>query len=345
MDRKTIILFIGAFLIIGMLFIEGINFSSLATDSGFDTSYSGGGGGGRGHSSSSSSSSRGSSRPLTLPEILITIGVIVGAIVFFVGTLYFLEYLEKKHLATVIVFVFSLIILIALFSLLILVFIVLALSIQNLIGKIIMLLLLPLPLTIYLIQSVKKMWNREKGSIKVDRILRKLEKDSLPLTKEDEKVLQKGYQIYLDVQKAWMNFDYDTMRLLVTDELFNMYQNQLKTLELKEQQNIMKNFKLKEYHLVSRKNENGVTTIVVLLKTAFFDYIINKEKEVVRGRENRKVTMTYLLTFVSADKKIERCPNCGAQLEKESTECTYCNTKIQKNAKMKLAKKEALKQE
>ena len=54
--------------------------------------------------------------------------------------------------------------------------------------------------------------------------------------------------------------------------------------------------------------------------------------------------MTYLLTFVSNDKEIEKCPHCGAQLEKGSTICAYCKTTIQSANQMKLAKKEALKQ-
>ena len=141
-----------------------------------------------------------------------------------------------------------------------------------------------------------------------------------------------------------MNFDYDTLRTLVTDELFNMYQTQLAPMEVKEQQNIMSDFKLQEIVLVSSSIENNIITTEILLTVSFFDYIVNKNKKVISGSKNRKVIMTYLLTFVSNDKEIEKCPHCGAQLEKGSTICAYCKTTIQSANQMKLAKKEALKQ-
>lgn len=112
-----------------------------------------------------------------------------------------------------------------------------------------------------------------------------------------------------------MNFDYDALRELVTDELFNMYQTQFYPLELKHQQNIMSDFKLKEEYLVSINKENDITTVEILLKVAFFDYIVNKDKKTIRGNKYRKVMMTYLLTFVYNEMATDKCPHCGAKLE------------------------------
>ena len=57
-------------------------------------------------------------------------------------------------------------------------------------------------------------------------------KEILPDFDENE-FRQKAYDIYQKVQVAWMNFDYDSMRKYVTDEMFNMYKSQLTTLKVK----------------------------------------------------------------------------------------------------------------
>ena len=53
------------------------------------------------------------------------------------------------------------------------------------------------------------------------------------------------FEKYKDIQIAWMNFDYDTLRKLTTDEIYNSYKMQLDVLRMKKQKNIMKDFELK----------------------------------------------------------------------------------------------------
>ena len=40
------------------------------------------------------------------------------------------------------------------------------------------------------------------------------------------------YDIFVKVQEAWMKFDYNELRKYLTDELYNTYRSQLKTLEM-----------------------------------------------------------------------------------------------------------------
>lgn len=353
-NGKTIFLFAFAILVIAAIFIGEINFHSIATDSGFDTSYdgsssggsSGGGssGGGYGGSHSSSGGSGGS-----LIGSLLFLGGIVVILLIFSGINHGLE---KIHIAKRVSFLFGSLFLFCFITAFMSIWIFLAFFIPILIVKIIVIVLLVLAWLAFLIHVFKSLIKSYKGDIKseiedskIDKIIR-LAKNNHSDTETNRKLLQKGYQIYLDVQEAWMNFDYDSLRKLVTDELFNMYQAQLAPMELKGQQNIMESFKLKETYLASRKEENGITTIEMLLVVSFFDYIVNKDKKVIRGKKGRKVVMTYLLTFVLKEKEVDRCPHCGAQLLNGENVCTYCKSVIQSTtSKMKLAKKEALKQE
>ncbi len=161
---------------------------------------------------------------------------------------------------------------------------------------------------------------------------------------EDLELLEKCYQVYLDVQKAWMNFNYEELRKLLTDELFNMYQNQLRTLELKEEQNIMRDFVLKKSNIISKEEVNNVTTIKMGLSVSFYDYIVDKNKKTMRGDKLEKVVMTYMLTFIKEETKIENCPHCGAKLESGETICPYCNTKLLMTDEIRLSKKEVIRQ-
>ena len=50
---------------------------------------------------------------------------------------------------------------------------------------------------------------------------------------------QMAFEIYKNIQTAWMNFDEEVIKNNTTDELYNMYSSQLKMLKLKKQKNIM----------------------------------------------------------------------------------------------------------
>ncbi len=165
------------------------------------------------------------------------------------------------------------------------------------------------------------------------------------LSKEDEQTMEDCFKIYCDVQMAWMNFDYDKMRNLVTDELFNQYQNQLKQLELKGEKNIMSNFLYNGGHVIRRYQENGLDFVEIELITDFYDYIVNQDNQIVRGTDKHKVSMVYDLVFVMDKEAIDTCPNCNAALTDSMTVCPYCKSNIQSTRRsFKLASKKVTKQ-
>lgn len=159
-----------------------------------------------------------------------------------------------------------------------------------------------------------------------------------------KELLLTAYQMYYDTQMAWMNFDYDKLKSLVTDELYNSYYNQLQTLELKGQKNIMRDFVVQSSQLLSHKQEEDKITVVVGLTVSFYDYIVDSSNKVIRGSDIKKVIMFYHLTFVAGLGSSDKCPNCGAPLDTPSY-CDYCKSHIQGlSTGMRLAKKEVIKQ-
>ncbi len=148
---------------------------------------------------------------------------------------------------------------------------------------------------------------------------------------------QRAYNIYKDIQEAWMNFDTDTIRNLTTDELYNMYKSQLDTLKLKKQKNIMKNFELKDIKIFDIKKEGDVITLKVYLNVSCYDYVIKEATgEITRGTDKMKMNIKYELSFVKSstnNKKIEKCPNCGAPVNIiSSSTCPYCDSILVKNS-------------
>jgi predicted lipid-binding transport protein (Tim44 family) len=152
---------------------------------------------------------------------------------------------------------------------------------------------------------------------------------------DEKQFLDEGYKIFLDVEDAWMNFELDKVRGVLTDELLNMYESQLSSMEVKGEQNIMSDFVLKDCAITNCKNENDNIEVTTKYTIEFYDYIIDKASgKVLRGTKTRKLRMYYDFTFIKSVKnadenKVDVCPNCGAEVKVNAAGvCEYCGTKI-----------------
>lgn len=156
-----------------------------------------------------------------------------------------------------------------------------------------------------------------------------------------------AFNIYKDVQEAWMNLDDGKIRTLTTDELYNMYSMQLDTLRVKNEKNIMKEINLVTASLTNLKIENNIETATLIMTVNCYDYIVDSQNKVVRGNDKNKIEITYELTYIkSVGEKVNKCPNCGAEINDDnSTTCEYCRAIITRNtSKWVLSKKQSLNQ-
>ncbi len=312
LNKKGLLLIGLAIIFLGVLCYScATDYSSLTTDSGFDTGYSGGSSGG-GSYSSSGGSGGGS---ISIEGFIYIFGmmIILALVTDRVGKS--VKYHKYKNMVelTMICLIIGLPMITVNIIPILVVFIVLA----------------------FLFRYFEGM------SKKVNTRLRN--ECYAKLTPDEKALLDECYKIFCDVQIAWMDFDYDKMRELVTDELFNQYQNQLKQLELKGEKNIMEDFELIEAEISPSKIEAGHEEIDVKMTVTFYDYIANNKNRIVRGNGNVKVRMIYALTFIRDTKAIHNCPNCNAELKEGQSVCEYCHAHIQSvTSKLKLAKKKAL---
>ena len=146
------------------------------------------------------------------------------------------------------------------------------------------------------------------------------------------KFVSDRFNDYVEIQNAWMNFDYDTLRNKLTDELYNQYAMQLDTMKIKNEQNIMNNYKLLRTYVTGIKEENGNIEITIQMVISLNDYIV-KNGKVIRGSKNRLVTNYYEMKFVySKESSSKTCPNCHAPLNNNASQkCEFCGSIITKN--------------
>ncbi len=145
-----------------------------------------------------------------------------------------------------------------------------------------------------------------------------------------EEFISDRYNDFVTIQNAWMNFDYDTLRSMLTDELYNQYEMQLDTLKVKNEKNVMNGFELKDSMITNVVKNDDKVTVTTEFVIEFYDYITLNEK-VVRGNSNAKVNQHYEMTFVCNINKSnnKKCPNCGAPLDDSASKvCGYCGSVI-----------------
>lgn len=162
-----------------------------------------------------------------------------------------------------------------------------------------------------------------------------------------EKFILNRYQDYLDIQNAWMNFDYNMLRDKTTNELYNQYQMQLETLKVKGQKNVMKDFEYIGGEILNIEENNNKVIVTLEITARFYDYIIEEStNKVVRGKDKVPIRIHYKMKFVKDINidKITHCPNCGAELKETSTNiCEFCRTQVTKETeKWLLAEKNSL---
>lgn len=165
-----------------------------------------------------------------------------------------------------------------------------------------------------------------------------------------EKQLEiEAFNIYKQIQFAWMNFDEETIRKYTTDEMYNMYLMQLDTLKVKSQKNIMYDIKYISSKIISKFEENGQEAITMNMQVSCYDFIINtKNNKVVRGESSKLNYYSYELTFVrkKENKNTTICPKCGAPINvNNSGICEYCkSTIVNNNYTLIMSKKKMLSQ-
>ena len=159
----------------------------------------------------------------------------------------------------------------------------------------------------------------------------------------EKQLLDDLYNKFVEIQNAWMEFDYDTLKRLCTDELYESYKSDLEILSVQGGKNIMNDFKLLSSRISKIERVEGRIVFTIFLNVSFHDYVIDvKNNKVIRGNKHMLMNNKYNLVFVIDNSGFNNiCPNCGAKLE--SRDCPYCGSHVDITSKdFVLSKKERI---
>lgn len=344
MQKKLLIILTLFILCLGIIYKPVL----IKADYGFDSSYdsSGSSSSSSDWSSSSSSSSNESNYNSSSELDLIDILIIILTLIFNILLLIIKN--NKKRQLIFLIFI-MLVFVIYTICIVIIGYTLLIDSPLEIIITILISIFTLLTIVIIVFRKLKKaIKNTVNKIIKVNNLLKLSDeeiKNKLPDLNIEEfnKIVFNNYK---DIQKAWMNFDLDTIKNLVSDEIYNMYSMQLDTLKVKGQKNMMENINFVDNYICDIKIENDTTTISTILSVTCYDYIIDSNNKVIRGNKDKELYYTYRLTFMKNNKTINTCQNCGATIDsKKDTTCPYCSaTIVNNNSEWIMTKKEMLKQ-
>ena len=146
--------------------------------------------------------------------------------------------------------------------------------------------------------------------------------------------------VFIKLQNAWTERDWEKIRPFETNELFEMHKAQLDGYIKNNQINVMERICVNAVYYTDFEQNGGKDIIKVDLYSRMGDYIIDATtRQVIRGSKSAEYYHTYTLTFVRktgnktkvGDNNLNttNCPNCGAPTTITSSgRCEYCNSVI-----------------
>ncbi len=155
----------------------------------------------------------------------------------------------------------------------------------------------------------------------------------------EQALLEKVGNQYIQMQNAWQEKKWDSMRAIMTDALYNQMARQLQALIDAKQTNHVDRIAVLETRINRYAVEGDNDVLVVRLSTRITDYTTDdRTGEIVSGSTTRELFMVYDWKLIrQKDKKTLAqptvsqisCPNCGAPLDINHTgKCPYCGTVV-----------------
>lgn len=156
----------------------------------------------------------------------------------------------------------------------------------------------------------------------------------------EDKFLSWAKTTFIKLQNAWTARDWEQIRTIESEELFEQHSAQIKRYIDRKQINVMDRIAVNYAKLYSFSQDEDKDTLSILLNSSMADYIIDENtQEVIQGDKITRRTKTYKMTFIrkkglktsesTDEKKTTNCPNCGAPTNITSSgKCEYCGSVI-----------------
>ena len=151
--------------------------------------------------------------------------------------------------------------------------------------------------------------NQKKQTTKLtDREIKKTDNNI-----NKEQIKKETFLLYKKYEIAKSKFDYNTLKEILTEELYKEEELKLKEIKENKQKLVATNIKQQEVKVLSIKKKDDIETINIYLYVSQYDYVIDNKKKVVRGTGDTEYQIEYRLT-------LER--NKDKQFKISKKECT-----------------------
>ena len=174
------------------------------------------------------------------------------------------------------------------------------------------------------------------------RRIRKLD----PMFDED-RFLSQVKLVYLQLQSAWTEKDWNSVRNLESTSLYEQHLTQLQEHIRAKTTNVLERVRVEDSKIKDFiENPEGNDRIEVILSSTLRDYIRNDETgRVIEGDPTKDLFTVYRMVFLrehgaqteiikNSEVVSDHCPNCGAPLTIDSIDkCEYCQASLKHNPK------------
>jgi predicted lipid-binding transport protein (Tim44 family) len=158
---------------------------------------------------------------------------------------------------------------------------------------------------------------------------------------------EKIANLYVQMQGAWQNKEFESMRPYMTDTLYNQFVMQQGELIRSDYTNYVERIAVLDVSLTGWRSDEINDAVVALVNTRIIDYTVDdKTGNVVSGSKTQEKFMCYEWTLIrskgiktaapsgegSEGVNTIHCPSCGAPIEmNQSAKCPYCDCVIDAN--------------
>ena len=174
------------------------------------------------------------------------------------------------------------------------------------------------------------------------RRIRKLD----PMFDED-RFLSQVKLVYLQLQSAWTEKDWNSVRNLESTSLYEQHLTQLQEHIRAKTTNVLERVRVEDSKIKDFiENPDGNDRIEVILSSTMRDYIRSDETgRVIEGDPTKDLFTVYRMVFLrehgaqteiikNSEVVSDHCPNCGAPLTIDSIDkCEYCQASLKHNPK------------
>ncbi len=154
-------------------------------------------------------------------------------------------------------------------------------------------------------------------------------------------MLSKVENLFVTIQLAWSNMDYEPVRPFLSNALYEQHAKQLEDKKARDERNLSSEMSVLQSKLESYYSDGHAEYLNVWLRVKLKDYVVkfSDPNQIVRGSKDKTYYLDYRWQLTrSAGGKTEadtdgvktgECPNCGASINmNQSGKCPYCDTVI-----------------